>query len=320
MGPRHSTWPEIQLLRTAFAILVILSSTLTADPPSAPRVVRVPVRIQADAPVPDAKAFRATIDRQDALITRVLTPSDPQMILIVLDLAGDLGAIEAAKEALTAAIEKLPPTTYVGLLRAQDGLSVLADPAQSRKPAIAAIRDLASNSRPGLLEALEPVEHLADSIARVSQVRVAILFVTDSNVSEYREDFTNPVINSSDPHDLSRRVPETLIQEKMSKVQRLLAVHETPLSVVHLAYRSDRLNEAYQNGLKQLTETLVGSSEFCRSLSEIPEAIDKALAAIVTEYTLLIAVPQHLPNGLQIQVSAGDLPLVFRNRLEQKEK
>ncbi len=307
-------------MKTAVAILVIFVSSLMADPPSAPRVVRVPVRLQAGAPATDAKTFQAAIGRQEASITKVLTPSDPQMILIVLDLSGDLGAIESAKEALTAAIEKLPPTTYVGILRAQDGLSVLADPAQDRKPAIAAIRGLTSNSQPGLLEALEPVERLADSIARVSQVRVAILFITDSNVSEYREDFTNPVINSSDPHDLSRRFPETLIQEKMSKLQRLLAVRETSLSVVHLTYRSDRLNEAYQNGLKQLTETLVGSSEFCRSLTEIPEAIDKALAAIATEYSLLIAIPPHQPNGLQIQVSAGDLPLVFRSRLEQKEK
>ena len=287
---------------------------------SVPRTARVPVRLQAEGPVLDARSFHATIDGDDVRIQRVLTPADPQMILIVLDLVGDLGAIEPAKEALIAGIDKLPPSTYVGLLRAQDGLTVLTDPGKDRGPAVEAIKNLNTSGRPGLLETLESVARVADSIARTSQVRVSVLFVTDSNVAEYREDFTNPVINSSDPHDLSRKFPETLIREKMSKLQGIFISRDTPIHIVHLVNRTDRLNEAYQNGLRQLTEILVGSAEFCRSYAEIPEAIDRALATIASEYSLILAVPDSAPANLQIQISAGDAPLVYRTRLKLKEK
>ena len=39
---------------------------------------------------------------------------------------------------------------------------------------------------------------------RKSPVRVSVLYITDRNIYNYREDYTNPVINGSDPHDLSR--------------------------------------------------------------------------------------------------------------------
>lgn len=279
----------------------------------------MPVRVPSDATVAPAD-FEATINRSAARVMRVLGPSDPQMLLVVLDLTGDLGAIEPAKESLIAGIEKLPPSTYVGLMRAQDTLTVLADPGPDRTPAIDAIRDLTVTGRPGLLDTLEPVERMADSIARKSQVRVGILYVTDSDVREYREDFTNPVINSSDPHDLSRRFPESLIQEKISKLQHIFAARETPFHIVHLADRGDRLNEAYQNGLKQIAESVSGTAIFCRSRAEIPVAIEKALATISTEYSLLLSVPEPKSNSLQIQVTAGDTPLVYRTRLELKGK
>lgn len=106
----------------------------------------------------------------------------------------------------------------------------------------------------------------------------------------------------------------------MSKLQTIFGGHQTPIHIVHLAYRSDRLNEAYQNGLKQLTDVLVGTAEFCRSRSDVPEAIDRAVSSITTGYSLVLAVPEHASNSLQVQVSAGDTPLVYRPRLELKEK
>ena len=42
---------------------------------------------------------------------------------------------------------------------------------------------------------------------RKSPVRVSVLYITDGSIYSYREDYTNPVINESDPHDLSRRFP-----------------------------------------------------------------------------------------------------------------
>jgi hypothetical protein len=286
----------------------------------APSHVRVSVRVQPDSPDPDPKTFHATIDKAPARVVRVLTPADPQMILLVLDLTGDLGAIEPAKATLIAEIEKLPPSAYIGVLRAQDGMTVLADPSKNRASAVEAVRNLTISGRPGLLDTLDPVERLADAVGRKSQVRMSVLFVTDSNVSDYREDFSNPVINSSDPHDLSRKFPETLIQEKISKIHTQLAARQTPLHIVHIAYRGDRLSEAYQNGLDQLASQMAGAAEFCRSRAEIPEAIQRAFRAIQSEYVLILAAPEHCSATPQIQVSAGDVPLVCRTRMTLKER
>ena len=306
----------------AVAVLVGTAAVLEAGAPAAKPQgqIRISVRVQAESPDPAQNAFEVTMDKAPARIVRTLTPADPQMILLVLDLSGDLGSIEPAKDAMIAEIEKLPPAAYVAVLRAQDELSVLADPTNDRAAVADAIRNLNISGRPGLLETLDPVERLADAVGRKAQVRLSVLFVTDSNVADYREDFSNPVINSSDPHDLSRRFPETLIQEKISKIQGLLAARQTPLHIVHVAYRTDRLNEAYQNGLEQLTGQTAGSAAFCRSRADIPDSIHRAFRAIASEYVLILAVPENSSATPQFQVSAGESPLVYRTRMTLKEK
>lgn len=303
---------------TRRAACLAIAAAVAPASPNPSRWIRIAVR--APGEFPDPKTFSATLDRTEARIARVLTPSDPQMLLLVLDLVGDLAAVEPAKEAMIAEIEKLAPETYVGLLRAQDGLSVLMDPTPDRDAAGNAIRGLTISGRPGLLEAMDSVERLADSIGRKAQVRVSALHISDSDVREYREDFTNPVINSSDPHDLSRRFPEALIKEKMSKLNNLFAAYETPLHIVHLAYRTDRLNEAYRNGLQQLAADTAGSSAFCRSRAEIAQAIQAAFRTVASESAVLLDVPERLAETVQVRITAGDAPLVHRARLKVKER
>ena len=305
--------------RAALAWLGAPLLASAAAEPKQPRLIRLVVRATSAEPL-DPKAFKVTVEHSNAAVVRVLTPEDPQMLLIVLDLTGDLGAIEPAKAALIAEIGRLPAATYVSVMRAQDGLSVMVDPTPDREPVTNAIRDLTISGRPGLLDVLEPVGRLADGIARKAQVRVAVLHVSDSDVQLYREDFTNPVINSSDPHDLSRRFPETLIQEKMNKFEGRFLALQTPAHLVQLAYRSDRLSEAYQNGLQRLTEDVNGSAVFCRSRAEIGDAIAAAFASIRSEYGLIVAVPEKAPEVAVIKVAAGDTTLPSRARLKIKEK
>lgn len=310
-------------MKTAVSgLCLLLAAAFAAPAPPAPapsRIVRIPLRVDSGE-APDTKLFQATLDQQQARVVGVLTPQDPQMLLVVLDLTGELGSVEIAKEAVSGEIAKLPASTYVGLLRAQDGVTVLVDPTADRPAVAKAIAALTVSGRPGLLEALEPVERLADSISRKARVRVGILYVTDSNVREYREDFTNPVINSSDPHDLSRRFPEALIQEKMTKLQTLFAQYRTPFHVVQLTYRSDRLNDAYDNGLRQLVESMAGTMGLCRSQAEIPQQIGRAFHTVSSEYALLLALPGRAKETVQVQISAGELPLMYRARLMLKEK
>ena len=146
-------------------------------------------------------------------------------------------------------------------------------------------------------------------------MRVAVFYITDSDPENYREDFTNPVINSSDTHDLSRKFPEALVQDKISKVAAVLAERQAPLFVVHLRYRSDRLGEAYQNGLKQLAEVTGGSAIFCRSeRGDRRMPIDRALGLITSSYSVSLAVPELRSKSLRSASGCGrqvqpDLPL-----------
>jgi hypothetical protein len=120
---------------------------------------------------------------------------------------------------------------------------------------------------------------------------------------------------------LSRRFPEALIQDKISKLAEVLATRQAPLFVVHLRYRGDRLGEAYQNGLKQLAEVTGGSAIFCRSSEEIADAIHRAVATITASYSVTLALPERPLKNVQVQLDAGaNWTLGYRARFVLKER
>jgi hypothetical protein len=267
--------------------------------------------------------FEAALNGKMVPVTAQLGPGSDQVILVVMDLTGDLTLIDAAKQALIVEISKLPTNAWVGLLRTQDGLHVLADPGASRQPSIEAIRSLSNSNEPDLLETVQSALSLADALMRKSPVRVSVLYITDGSIYSYREDYTNPVINESDPHDLSRRFPEALINAKISKLVEASSSLEAPLFVVHLNYRRDRLNVAYQNGLRTLAEATGGRSDTCRSVAEVPESISAMFARILSAWRLTLALPTRIHYNIQIHLSApcgdGDLRISWRTHLRPKE-
>ncbi|MGO8734812.1 MAG: hypothetical protein ACLQVM_18705 [Terriglobia bacterium] len=270
-----------------------------------------------------APKFEAALNGKTVPVTAQLGPSSDQVILIVLDLTGDLSLIDAAKQALIAEISKLPQNAWVGLLRTQDGLHVLADPSPTRQPLIDAIQSLSNSNEPGLLETVDSALSLADAIMRKSPVRVSVLYITDGSIYSYREDYTNPVINGSDPHDLSRRFPGALIADKISKLVEDGGSLEAPLFVVHLNYRRDQFNMAYQNGLETLADATGGRIDVCRSVAEIPDAISAMFARISSAWRLSLALPGKIHSNIQIHLSApcggGDLRISWRTHLRPKE-
>lgn len=267
--------------------------------------------------------FEATFNGKPAPVTSQLGPGSDQIVLLVLDVTGELSLVDAAKQALMAEISKLPSNAWVGLLRDQDGLHVLADPAPSRQPLLDAIKDLATLGKPGVFETVTPALSLADRIMRKSPVRVSVLYITDSNIYNYREDYTNPVINGSDPHDLSRVFPDALIQDKISKLVGEASALEAPLFVVHINYRRDTLNASYENGLLTLADATGGKGQLCRSVVEIPDAIAAAFSRISSAWRLTLGVPPKFHSNAQIRLSAPcegeDVKLSWRTHLRPKE-
>ena len=270
-----------------------------------------------------APKFEATLNGKPAPVISQLGPGSDQLVLLVIDFTSQTTVVDAAKEALEAEISKLPSNTWVGLLRDQDGLHVLADPSPDRQALLGAIQDLASTGKPGLFETITPALEMADRILRKSPVRLSVLYITDSNIYNYREDYTNPVINGSDPHDISRVFPDALIQDKISRLMEAVSLLEAPLFVVHLNYRGDTLNKSYQNGLLVLADATAGKAQVCSSVGIIPNAVAAAFARISSAWRLNLEAPPKFHGNAQIHLSAPcggeDARLSWRTRLRSKE-
>ncbi|MGE5647940.1 MAG: VWA domain-containing protein [Acidobacteriota bacterium] len=306
-------------MRVLLWFLIAAPIALAGAPPQSHKdVLRVPVWAVTKDPSQvqpiDLKALTGKVDGKPAAIVSAHGPGDDLAILLVLDLSDDMALADVAKDAAIAAVEALPPNATVALLRAQDGLHVLEDPTTDRGAIAQAIKGVAVAGKAGLLDTVEVAERVADTMLAKSAVRVAVVYITDSSVANYREDFTNPVINSSDSHDISRSFPEGLVREKISKVGANLALFQTPFFAVHIAYRSDRLNEAYQTGLLHLATLSGGSSAFCRSRAEIPDAISAMFRTVAGHYSIALRMPQKPPKAVQVQLECPGQVLTYRNR------
>ena len=265
-------------------------------------------------------AIAASVNGKSAPVVGLLEPASDLVLLLVLDMVGDLSQVSPAQDALARQLAELPPNVLVGLLRAQDGLRVLTDPSADRERLVQEIRTLAVSGRAGLLDTVETVMRIGDSILSASRVRVAVLYVTDSDVTNYREDFTNPVVNSSDTRDLTRRFPQSLVRDKIAKLSSSISATQTPLFIVHLHYRNDALNEAYQTGLLELSSNSGGRAEFSRTLADIPEMIGSAFRAALGLYSAEIALPQGAGRQLSVSLVTAGRTINHRTRFQLREK
>ena len=249
--------------------------------------VQVPVWT-GEGSVLSAQSLSASVDGSPSEILGVHVPTDDLMLLVVLDLTDDLAAVEQARTALLARMNTLPANHYVSVLSAQNGLRVLSEPTSDRNKSIAAIRSQQVGGRAGLLETIEEAARIGSSIIAKSGVRLAILYLTDSDVNNYREALNNPTINQSDSGDVSRRA-DSLIRERVSRMVTSLAKTQAPVFISHLSYRSDALNVAYQTGLITLASATGGSTTVARSNAEIPTAINQTLDHILGHYSVTVA-------------------------------
>jgi hypothetical protein len=305
-------------VRLLVGVLLLTAAGWSAPPATHKDVLRVTVWTSAkdaDQVTPlSIKGVNGKLDGAAAPVLATRGPADDLIVLAVLDLTEELALSDLAKASLISALDALPPKAQVALLRAQDGLKVLVDPTPDRGAVAEAIRALPVSGKAGFLDTVEVGARIADAMLAKADVRVAVVYVTDSNIYNYREDFINPVINSSDQHDMSRNFPEGLIREKISKLEAKLAGSEAPLFIVHVAYRSDRMNEAYQAGLLQLAATCGGSAVFCRSRAEIADVMASTFRMVASHYSVVLRMPARPPKVVQVELDAAGHALTYRNR------
>lgn len=274
----------------------------------------VRVAVGEQDPSLEKKTFVARLDGNPAKVLRVLGPEDDLVLLLVLDLSGDPALADAAREALTSQIQNLPKNHWVGLMRAQDRFEAIVDPTSDREKLSAAVKDYAAVGKAGLLNTVEVAAALGQRLLLKSGVRVAVMYVTDSNIANYREDYTNPVINSSDSRDLSRKFPDELVKEKIQKISDQLAKYETPVYVVQLSFFGDAINQAYQRGLLQLAEESGGSGAFCRSQGEIPAAIEQVLSAASKHWSIAVELKNPKVRSVSVDLRNGEREVRSRAR------
>jgi hypothetical protein len=318
-------WPRRSFLAgIAAPLLAGVRNSTAAAPGAKPAANARRCRVTAwlgDPPLV-ASTIEAAIEGHAVRVAALRGPDTPLLLHLVMDLTGDPALIEPAKNALKEQLAALPPTTWVSLLRAQDGLAVLADPAPSRETLLSQLDALQTTGRAALLETVAPASSLAERVLRRSPVRSAVLFLTDSNIYNYREDYTNPVINPSDSRDLSRRFPEALVREKTAKLAAALNTASVPIFVQHLAWLRDRLNEAYQAGIQQIAESTGGLAAFSRAPGDIVGDIGQMFAKINTHWAVDLEVPPATRRTYTVQLSVAGREIQYRAKftLAPREK
>lgn len=307
---------DIRRAVAAIATAVSMASVFAADAPkpAVQKVLRVPIASPAEGPLKQSTMKANVVGGKAARVVRLRGAADELLILLVMDVVGDLSLVDSARNTVVEQLKTMPATTWVGLLRAQDGLQVLLDPTPNRDKVASSLLAMPVTGKAALLDTAETALALADSIAAKSAVRIAVLYITDSDVRNYREDFTNPVINSSDSRDLSRRFPEGLIREKIARLTESVSIYQTPLFIVHLDYSSERLNEAYQSGLMQLASATGGTAVFARSHADVPDVVIRALSSIQGMYQAWVQLPAKPAKSVHLFLDAEGRTLDYRSK------
>lgn len=250
------------------------------------------------------QAFKVFLEDKEVTIKSFQTPQSGSILLLVFDTVADLTRVEEARAALQDALKDFNDQYWIGLLRAQDGLSVLQEPTAERTVLQEKIRALEVNGKAGLLDTVEPVSQLATAILQKAAVRVSVLYVTDGGIGHYRADYLNPVINSSDAGDLSRRFSDRAVQERISRLAQSLNRFTVPLFILHLEQRGDSLNLAYQSGLERIAADSGGQAILCRTTDEIRPSLLNLINRIRSSYVVTVDQPATKRPSVKVRIEA----------------
>lgn len=231
-------------------------------------------------------SYEVTLDGNPATILSVQTSDEHLILLLVLDTVNRPDRTDAAREAVVAKLVELGPKYFAGVLTAQDGLVVQQDPIRGRKKLRDKLDSIDVRGVPGLLDVVVQASRLADQTLQAASVRLAVLFLTDGEIEDYRGDYTIPVVNPSDRSDLSRRFRSELIRERIRSIVDSLESAQAPLFFLHLARQYDDLNEVYQNGISEFAQVTGGTALFARGLQEIPAMVGRLLDEIAAHSVL----------------------------------
>lgn len=235
-------------------------------------------------------------------ITRQEEPGTPTFLFLAFDLVEAQGPINSAKQALAEEIRKLGPEYWVGLIEAKDTLTVIQDPTKDKALLLKKVAQSHQFGKAGLLESIQVLADFSSALMLRSSFRVAVILVTDSDVSNYRTEYNNPRINRSDRGDLSRRFPGRALQEEIVRLSNVMVRFPVPLLVVHVAPERDSLNRTYQDGLRQVTRATGGQLFLSKSYGDISQTLQEAFEWADSFYAIKFQVPPRQSGIFEIEV------------------
>lgn len=303
-------WLLLGVLSAAGQAAKLESPKPANEPVANHKLLKIPVWVEtADGQLwqeGKRQSFKVFLDEQETPIKSFQGPRNSTILLVVFDTVADMARVEQARLTLDTLLKNLPGNYWVGLLRAQDGLAVLQEPTADRAQLLEKTQDIQVNGKAGLLDTLEPLAELATRIQQKAGVRLSVLYITDSGVANYRADLLNPVINSSDSGDLSRRFSDRAVQERMSRLAQTLSTFTIPFFVLHLEHRADALNLAYQSGLEKIAVDSGGLALFCRTNDEISSALGSLFDRLRAAYVIGVELPSRKRAAAKLRVEALD--------------
>jgi hypothetical protein len=254
----------------------------------------------------DRDSFQVALGNKSLNNFRLQSPDSPTLLFVAFDTVGDVAPITQVRETLCLELANLPANYRIGLLSAHENFGVIQDPTPDRVLLQQKINEIALVGKAGLLDTIQPIMEFSSPILRKTGVRVALLFITDSDIGNYRTNYLNPVVNYSDTRDLSRRFPGRALQEKIARMTSSLSAIPIPCLIVHIDPGSDPLNKIYHDGLRQLAETLGGQFLISKTTTDIPVMLREALEWIKGFYVLSFDGSREKKGLVKIRISASD--------------
>ncbi len=250
--------------------------------------------------------FRVLCGKSSIEVCSLNQPESPTFLFIAFDTVGDIANINQARNALVDELKRLGSQYWAGLISAQEQITVVRDPTPDREMLRQGIQALTQIGKAGLLESIQSLADFTTGLLLRSNVRVAVILITDSDIGNYRADYLNPPVNASDSRDLSRRFAGRALQETLSRITTSLSRCQAPIFIVHIDPRQDPLNKTYQNGLKQLAGIVGGQLLLSKTMGDIPLTIHEAFQWVQSFYVLSLQVSRAKRGIQRIQISLSD--------------
>lgn len=236
-----------------------------------------------------AENFKVQQDKKDLTPAVFLGAESPVLLVFVMDTTGDASNIDALRKELCNFVSALPPSIQVMVMSCNDGLRVLqnntGDPAKLKE----AIMNYNTKGKPGFLEAVVPVaENLNGLFIKHNNVRVAVIFFTDSEIYNYRKRYTTA--------DFTTEAEKT--REKLKEISVPMFVMRLPIG------NNDTFNRTYEGAVGEMARTTGGEAVYPTTANGITKALVTLLQRIHFTYVLGFPAPEA-KSGKEFRVNVS---------------